>query len=471
MDGPINGWPENHTDSPIAGTEDDWLYQTCRSDVFAYRLNIPNGTYRVRLRFCESIVNAVAGRVFGVKLQGKTVIDKLDIFAKVGRFTALDYTFDDIAVVDGHFSLDFDYEKWISCISGIAVEGTTAATDQQPARPFTCRINCGGPTHGDYQADLTNKLSATRENPRGLPSDDFYDDWASSMFGAEVADRAASIFKKIDGRLPRTSKWGPIDAAGAVLPNDRPWGEVVGEFAFVDEFETLRPHVTGPGNIERFDYWLSTFRYHRSQARVGCAFAALDDAVQKVEEEGKPENRKPLAENLTLPRYKHLLECMEEAGRYQLAAVCTYGDIGTFINWEQQIRPLLVDKCVRQFQTLGIRVPAELEPSRKYLGPVRLIVPTVRTSVSKGEPLKLKVMVLSQEPPTGAVLYWRPLGKGEFLALPMDHVARGVYHVTISNADDDLEYYVQVTMNQNDTTSWPATAPDMNQTVLVLPAP
>ena len=90
---------------PIAGTEDGPLYQTVRYDVSAYRLKLPNGKYSVRLQFCEPFYNEKGKRIFGVTLQGSTVIERLDIFAEVGKNHALDYTFNDIAVTDGQLEI------------------------------------------------------------------------------------------------------------------------------------------------------------------------------------------------------------------------------------------------------------------------------------------------------------------------------------------------------------------------------
>jgi hypothetical protein len=58
------------------------------------------------------------------------------------------------------------------------------------------------------------------------------------------------------------------------------------------------------------------------------------------------------------------------------------------------------------------------------------------------------------------------LGPQEFLikTMPARHVARGVYEVSFPPAGSDFEYYLSADRKVR----WPATAPAINQTVVVL---
>lgn len=51
---------------------------------WTYRFRVPNGQYAVRLIFAENEFNAAGQRVFDVSLNGETVADDLDVFARVG---------------------------------------------------------------------------------------------------------------------------------------------------------------------------------------------------------------------------------------------------------------------------------------------------------------------------------------------------------------------------------------------------
>ena len=138
--GNVAAFPNN----PIADTEHAALYQTVTYGMKAYRLKVPNGAYTVRLQFCEPHYGEAGKRVFGVTLQGKKVIDKLDIFATVGKNRALDYTFPGVEVSNGILEIQFDSIVEFPCIAAFVVEG----------QGVTRKINCGGPAVEGYEADL-----------------------------------------------------------------------------------------------------------------------------------------------------------------------------------------------------------------------------------------------------------------------------------------------------------------------------
>jgi hypothetical protein len=108
-----------------------------------------------------------------------------------------------------------------------------------------------------------------------------------------------------------------------------------------------------------------------------------------------------------------------------------------------------------------------------------------------GESLKLKVIILDYDRPrqapleipeaglspqkeqflTGqAALYWRTMnGKIDFRKINLSHLARGVYKVSLPTIDDDFEYYIKAVTAGGEELYFPATAPQMNQTVVVVP--
>ena len=94
------------TKSAIADTTEDGLYQDLRTGMTGYRFDVANGTYRVDLAFAEIVAKRAGARVFSVTIEGTTVIAGLDVFATVGRNTALDRSFD-VEVSDGHLDIGF----------------------------------------------------------------------------------------------------------------------------------------------------------------------------------------------------------------------------------------------------------------------------------------------------------------------------------------------------------------------------
>ena len=185
------GQVANYPNNPIDATDDDVLYQTCRFNFRGYRLAVPNGEYKVTLKFCEPAYNQPGVRVFDVFLDGRKVIDALDIFARAGQNKALDFTFKDVEVKNACLDIDFAYRVELPCISAIAIEG----------KHFTKNINCGGPAYKDFEADPPPVSDH-------LPSGDFYNDWAAAEFGSPEAGAIAAIFEKLDGRLrARPTGW------------------------------------------------------------------------------------------------------------------------------------------------------------------------------------------------------------------------------------------------------------------------
>lgn len=462
--GNVAAFPNN----PIADTEQGVLYQTVAWDVKAYRLKVPNGMYAVRLQFCEPHYAEVGKRVFGVTLQGRKVIDKLDIFAAVGQNRALDYTFPDVKVSDGMLEIQFDSIVEYPCIAAFTVEG----------QGVTRKINCGGPAVADYEADMAPSNADSR--PRDLPMQDFYRDWARAEFGEEVAEPVAGLFVKLDGGpdmgigkrrdsyLPRPSTW--VDGPGGIQPDPRPWSEVEKEYAFVDDMAALRAKTKGAGNLERFDFWLNSFRYLRAVGHVNCTWARFNAAMEEVRKESDPAKQKELAREKALPIRRELIGHVADVHQFLLATVTTTGAMGTVANWQQHLLPGLLLKPGEELaKILGEKLPEDANPPLPYDGPARIIVPTARTSLMAGEDLGLKVIVIGPEKPEKGELHWRPLGKGEFETVPLQHVARSVYSVRIPASrigDNDIEYYVQASVGAS-TVRFPATAPAMNQTVVV----
>ncbi|MBI5396533.1 MAG: hypothetical protein HZA91_14655, partial [Verrucomicrobia bacterium] len=268
--GPIGGKCVSFK-APVAGTDESPLYQTVRYDVDGYELEAPNGSYAVTLKFNEPHYTAAGKRVFGVLLQGRDVIHQLDVFAKVGRNKALDSTFTDVTVSDGRLHIEFTRETELPCIAGIVVAG----------KNFTRKINCGGPAWNGYEADTAEGSKSNKGRDRAMPVEEFYRDFARASFGANVAEAAGKLFAKIDGtNLPEPSTW--LHGPGGIKPNGKPWSEVKASYAFVDELAALRSQVKGAGNLERFDYWLNTYRCMAAMAELGSVRGELDALVAKL---------------------------------------------------------------------------------------------------------------------------------------------------------------------------------------------
>jgi hypothetical protein len=448
-EGPTNGVYVTLANQTLTGRAEEDVYRDYRDRVYGYRLQVPNGNYEVILKFIEGEMKERGRRVFDVSLQGKKVLEKLDIFSRAGARRPLDCRFPHVVVENGALEIDFADRIHYPAIAGIVVRG----------KDFVRKTNCGGPATADYQADWP-------ETPRYAATADFYADWAVHEFGPEAGEAAAEVFARIDGRLPQTNIWtGP----GGLKPDSRPWEEVQKEYQFVDDLAALQPTVSGQGNTARFVYWLNTFLYMREMARLECLWGEYDKAAEGLKKTSEARAQAALAERTLLPIRERMAEAIKTLYGFLLATVSTPGELGTIANWEQHLVPGVMLKPNEALQKiLGRELPASLQLGRTYSGPPRVVVPTVRTLLSPMEALALKVLILAHDPPADAILYWRKLGAGKFNAIPLEKVARGVYAVSCPSQGEDLEYYIKARVGKTEV-FFPATAPAINQTVVRRP--
>ncbi len=99
------------TNAPIAGTEDDSLYQERRTGMTNYRFAVPDGTYQVDLLFAEIDNVKAGGRRFEVSIEGELVLPSLDVFAAAGgKNIALERSFV-VNVEDGLLDIVFAAQR------------------------------------------------------------------------------------------------------------------------------------------------------------------------------------------------------------------------------------------------------------------------------------------------------------------------------------------------------------------------
>ena len=143
--------------------------------------------------------------------------------------------------------------------------------------------------------------------------------------------------------------------------------------------------------------------------------------------------------------------------------------MGNVANWQQHVIPLLLDPSEKAItEATGEPLTGKATLPREYPGEPRLFVPVVRTSLVAGESLHLDAVVMGIEDAV-AVCHWRPLGGKSFQSAPLTHVDRGVYRTVLPAREmqGDFEYYVEVTTDRK-SLRFPATAPDLNQTVVLV---
>jgi len=146
------GWDvPRGTTAPISGTDDDRLYQSEHYGMSAFTTAVPSpGTYRVRLRLAETYFAAAGQRVFDVAAEGQTRLSNVDIYARVGKNTAYDPTFD-VPVTDGVLNLAFVNK--VNYAKVAAIEVTQIATTPAVARVGTDSVPVSDSTGAVWAAD------------------------------------------------------------------------------------------------------------------------------------------------------------------------------------------------------------------------------------------------------------------------------------------------------------------------------
>lgn len=113
------------TDLKIGNTNDPRIYQTEHYAMTAFRAEVSNGKYTMRLHFAETNPNlgGVPGsRIFDVTIQGKVVLSDLEVQkAAGGEDTALVKVFNGIAVANGILEIGFVPKKQNPEINGIEI--------------------------------------------------------------------------------------------------------------------------------------------------------------------------------------------------------------------------------------------------------------------------------------------------------------------------------------------------------------
>jgi hypothetical protein len=109
------------TDRAIEGTTDVALYQTLRVGDFSYNIPVDNGVYQVTLNFAETYWNQSNRRVFDVLVEGKQVIEDLDLFGVAGKDVAYDVA-QTVEVTDGQLDIAFRSQRGRAQLCGILVQ-------------------------------------------------------------------------------------------------------------------------------------------------------------------------------------------------------------------------------------------------------------------------------------------------------------------------------------------------------------
>ncbi len=318
------------------------------------------------------------------------------------------------------------------------------------------------------------------DSVRDLSVKDFYTDWVKTEFGS-TDTRLVNLFVAVDSKgvaLPdgthdsplKASEWQKTDRGPGGLMVNRVDEERIARYNFIPDLEACRSEISGAGNLERFDYWLNSFRFNKACLETALVQKKFNVLIDQIKAEASVPNQKELAE-------KALQLRIELAGKWVkmtlilLSKISTNGELGNLANLEMHnMRGLGYLTGHDQFlsSSLGRELPAEAFPSMDYPGKSRMIVATDQGIVEKGEDFRLRIRVLSQPGEISGTMNWRPLGAGKYKENALKRLDRNVFEATIpaSEISEDFEYYISVHAGKEELI-YPVTAKSINKTVVI----
>lgn len=117
----INPPDSQGSDRTAVSADDPGLYDSFREGEFSYCIPVPEGRYRVTVKFQEPAVSAAGEREFDVEINGTTVLKRFDIFAAAGgKQKGVDRSFD-AGAQDGSIRVDFHALKGKALVSALSI--------------------------------------------------------------------------------------------------------------------------------------------------------------------------------------------------------------------------------------------------------------------------------------------------------------------------------------------------------------
>lgn len=129
------GGSPNIVTDPIAGVNQDTLYQSERYGTYRYEIPVSNSTYSVRLHFVEMFHEAAGARLFSLSVEGQPVVQNIDLYDLVGHDTAYEVIASNIMVADESLTIELTTEIDNATLSGFAIYSDDGGQFVEPPEP------------------------------------------------------------------------------------------------------------------------------------------------------------------------------------------------------------------------------------------------------------------------------------------------------------------------------------------------
>jgi beta-galactosidase len=236
---PENFASQRRTFSPIRGTNDWKLFQTFRygKEKLKYEFDVPDGEYLVELYFIEPWLGVGGGmkasgmRLFDVAINGKTVLNDLDIWNEAGTNTALKKVVK-AKSVNGKIIISFPESKaGQAVISAIAISSTNKYVNEAK------EINVGRPVY-EYSVkswlDIGDKVyeNETITTFNSLPSNLYGADWIQfkarniSKVASYLANEPVNFYMGVAENTTLTNELKDVEKTNTQIITDENGGKI-----------------------------------------------------------------------------------------------------------------------------------------------------------------------------------------------------------------------------------------------------
>jgi len=130
-----DGGAANTTTDPIAGTNEDTLFQSERYGAYKYEIPVSNATYSLDLHFVELYQTAAGARSFNVIVEDRAVLTAVDLFSRAGHDTAYTQKVENVSVTDGKLTIELETIMDNATIAGFAIYSANGGKFVEPPPP------------------------------------------------------------------------------------------------------------------------------------------------------------------------------------------------------------------------------------------------------------------------------------------------------------------------------------------------
>ncbi len=135
-----NSGTTNSTVDPIAGTDQDTLFQSERYGSYSYEIPVSEAVYSLRIFFNEMFHTDSGSRIFSVSVEDKVIVTGLDLVSKAGHDTVFEQAVEGVQVSDGSLTITVSSEVDNATLAGFAIFSDTGEL-QRPVFPIVKASN------------------------------------------------------------------------------------------------------------------------------------------------------------------------------------------------------------------------------------------------------------------------------------------------------------------------------------------